>query len=99
MIMYRIYTMLFNLNGTFFSEVWIDPHYELKHKDSINDELILELLVQANFDDFRPSGTSENGFLYYESDILYKAKQYRFIFAIPPDNSFIGIRNIYRRSK
>ena len=98
-IMYRVYTMLLNLNEITFTEVWIDPHYELKHRDSIDDELILELVKIVNFDTAFYSGSNELGFKFYESDICYNEKLYRLITTIPPYESYLGVRNAYRRSK
>ena len=97
--MYRIYTMLINLNGTFFSEIWIDPHYELKHKDSINDELILELILKVTFENLNFSKVGDDGFSYYESNLEYEAKLYRLILTVPADKHYVGVVNAYRRSK
>lgn len=97
--MYRVYTMLLNLNEITFTEVWIDPHHELKHKDSIDDELILELVKIVNFEDLKLSRTGDESFLYYESNLVLNDKLYRLILTIPPDKNYLGVVNAYRRSK
>jgi hypothetical protein len=45
---YRRYDIDVKMNGEHFDEVWGDPHYEEKHKDSINDQLILELVKKVD---------------------------------------------------
>lgn len=44
----RTYSINLILNEIFISKAIIDSHYELKHKESINDELIIELLLRMN---------------------------------------------------
>lgn len=36
------------VNGVFISKIIIDPHYEDKHSESINDEIILNLVRTLN---------------------------------------------------
>lgn len=71
--MFRIYEGQVIFNEKHFDEVWIDPHYEEKHGDSVNDELILRLLGRLG------------------------GKFYRLILVVPPDASYLGVRNVYRR--
>lgn len=97
--MYRIYTVLLRLNETTFTELWIDPHYELNHKASMNDALILELVNIVNFEDLSPGRKSINGFWYYELNLALNNKLYRLILTTPPDKSYLGVVNAYRRSK
>lgn len=94
----RIETRLF-INNTWFNEVWIDSHYEKKHSQSINDSLIIELVRQLNYECFLPQIVRNDGFQFYETDIYLNNKAYRLIWLIPPNSSYIGIRNAYRRSK
>lgn len=96
--MYRQHKVSLTMGTHHFEEVWIDPHYEAKHKDSINDELILELvkgldgwLIVLN--------AIVSGYKFYEADGIYKGKLYRLILVVPPDNNYLGVRNAYRRSK
>ncbi len=97
--MFRVYQVFLVFNGIIFNEVWIAPHYELKHLKSIDDELILELLKLINFENLKFSKLANDSFKYYESDIGYECKLYRLIMTVPPDQSYLGIVNAYRRSK
>jgi hypothetical protein len=95
---YRVYAIDLVINDTSFSEVWIDPHYEENHKESINDQLILNLLELINHRIISAKAESK-GFQFFEVDVQVRYKVYRLILVIPPDNSYLGVRNAYRRSK
>ncbi len=58
---YRIHNLRISVNGISFEEVWIDVHYEEKHKSSMNDEIILELIKALNLRTFLPTAVSESG--------------------------------------
>ncbi len=95
---YRRFEIDLKINDQHFDELWIDPHYEEKHKDSMSDELILKLLKEA--DGWLITLSSEvSGYKFYEADGKYNGKAYRLILVIPPDGSYLGVRNAYRRSK
>ena len=96
--MFRIYDLVLILNEKHFSIIWIDPHYEKKHRDSITDDLILDLLLLLNKQTVAPVDAAK-GFSYYEVDVEHRKKLYRLILVIPADNSYVGVRNAYRRSK
>lgn len=96
--MFRIYKTFVVFDRKHFNEVWIDPHYQEKHRESITDELILGLIQRIGGRAVMPVSTSE-GFYYYEFDVTYQQKLYRMIVVRPFDDSYLGIRNAYRRSK
>lgn len=95
--MFRIYKIQVIFNEEYFSEVWIDPHYEEKHSSSINDDLIFALLTRLRQKPWTPQAES-NGFKFYEVDVDYEDRLYRLIVVTPPDLSYLGIRNAYRRN-
>lgn len=96
--MYRQHRVSVTMGGHHFDEVWIDPHYEEKHKDSINDELILEMI--KDLDGWLIVLSAVVGsYSFYEADGAYDGKMYRLILVVPSDNSYLGVRNAYRRSK
>ena len=98
--MFRVYKVgHLWVNGTQFHKVWIDPHYEVKHQGSINDELILSLVGLLDRQlPFLPKKVRADGFEFFESDLVWKGKHYRLIWIIPPDRDYLGVRNAYRRS-
>lgn len=76
----------------------IDSHYELRHKDSINDEIILELVRTLDGAEELPKSIDDEGFEYYVSDrILFKEKMYKLIWLLHENEIFIGVVNAYRR--
>lgn len=96
--MYRVYAIDLLVNDRHFSEVWIDPHYEENHKESINDILILDLLELIERRSI-PRKAESKGFQFFEIDVELNGKVYRLILVIPADYSYLGVRNAYRRSK
>jgi len=93
----RRYTVDIVVNGHNIKRVIIDPHYELKHSQSMNDFLILELVSFLNEGDFIPEHI-EDGFEYYVTEnISLDGKHYRLIWLIEQDELFIGVINAFRR--
>lgn len=96
--MYRRYEINVRFNGIPYSELWIDPHYEEKHKGSIDDELIQQLVQQSD-NWLLTLNAKIQGFEFYEVDGEYDGKTYRLILVVPPNHEYLGVRNAYRRSK
>lgn len=85
------------VNGISFNEVLIDTHYELKHKASINDEIILGLVQGLDKGTFLPEKISPSGHKFFVNEPWpYKGKWYRLVWFIPQDESYLGIRNAFR---
>lgn len=97
--MIRVYNIGVWFNDKLWLNIWIDTHYEKKHFRSINDDLILAILSSFESDFFVKDFAESNGFQYFEVDTVYESKPYRIILVIPPDHSYLGVRNTYRRSK
>ena len=97
--MFRVISARFFINGTWFNEVWIDSHYEEKHSGSITDSLILELVGLLNYQTFLPQVTRQDGFQFFETSLVLKDKPYRLVWVVPPDGSYLGVRNAYRKSR
>lgn len=76
----------------------IDPHYEEKHAGSVNDEVILELVMQLNGKTFSPTDTDEDGYKYFVNDHMeHDGKFYKLIWLIHNEQVYVGIVNAYRR--
>lgn len=96
--MFRVHKTLVVFDRKYFSEVWIDPHYEEKHSESITDELILALVQRLGGKAAVPVSETY-GYRYYKYEVTYQQKPYRLILVRPFDDSYLGVRNAYRSSK
>ena len=68
------------LNRIHFEELVIDPHFEIKHGESMDDEIILELVNQLDGRELDPIAIDRDGFRYYRTEPMYfKGKPYRLI--------------------
>lgn len=95
----REYPTSLIINGHKITKVVVDPHYELRHRDSINDEIILELVRTLDGAEELPQSIDDNGFEYYVSDkISLNDKLYKLIWLLHEDEIFIGVVNAYRRN-
>ncbi|MES2801708.1 MAG: hypothetical protein V4654_04400 [Bdellovibrionota bacterium] len=94
----REYQLRIVVNGVLFDRIVIDTHYEKKHKVSINDEIVLGLVQGLYGHSFLPEVVSESGFKYFSNDPWpFDGKWYRLIWLIPPDETYIGVLNAFRR--
>lgn len=94
----REYPIFLTINGRSITKVVIDPHFELRHRDSINDEIILELVWLLDNAEELPKTIDEAGYEYYVSDKLnLNNKLYKLIWLLHENEIFIGIVNAYRR--
>lgn len=91
----RAYSINLVLNEIFVSKVIIDSHYELKHKESINDELIIEILLQMNGFSFEVEDRRQP-FSYFSATWQYAGKFYRIVWLLEDNETYVGIINVYR---
>ncbi len=95
----REYPTSLIINGHKITKVVVDPHYELRHRDSINDEIILELVRTLDGAEELPQSIDDNGFEYYVSDkISLNDNLYKLIWLLHEDEIYIGVVNAYRRN-
>ena len=92
------YPIDIEINKRRLKSVVIDPHYEEKHADCVDDQIILQLVLLLDGKIFKPASTDENGFSYFVNDHLeILGKFYKLIWLLHEDEIFIGIVNAYRR--
>jgi len=93
----REYAIQISVNGISITKVIIDPHYEERHAESINDEIILNLVKMLDGQYFEADEV-KSPFSYFVSDKMeYMGKHYRLIWLLEEDQIFIGVINAYRR--
>ena len=98
--MRRSYPINIRINRSIYSEIIIDPHFELKHSESMDDEIILALVQNLDGRELEPISTDKDGFDYFKTEPMhYKGKPYRLVWLIDPDKTYIGVLNCFRRTK
>ncbi len=91
------YQVHVTVNGRKISKVIIDPHYEIKHSKSINDEVIVDLVKKLDGGEYEPDREFD-GFEYFVSDgIELHGKRYKLVWLLEKNQIYIGIVNAYRR--
>ncbi len=96
--MKREYLLRITINARSLSKVRIDPHYETKHADVMNDSLILDLVRTLNGRRIESDHASASKWEFYCMDPLYfGGKTYRLIWCLHPDESYVGVINAFRR--
>jgi hypothetical protein len=93
----REYLTNITLNGRKIWSVIIDSHYEVKHSESIDDEIILRLVLLLNGKEADPDD-QQNNFTYYSTDkMLLNNRLYKLVWLLEKQQNYIGIINAFRR--
>ena len=93
----RDYSISITVNGRAISRVVIDAHYEIKHGESIDDEVILRLVALLDGKLFTPE-MERDGFQYFKTDPLtLDGASYRLIWLLENNEIYIGVVNAFRR--
>ncbi|MBP9707281.1 MAG: hypothetical protein KBD78_06520 [Oligoflexales bacterium] len=93
----RDYKISITVNSRAINRVVIDPHYEFKHGDSVNDEIILSLIQMLDGKTFTPEA-ERDGFQYFKTDPLeLSGVSYRLIWLLERSEIYIGVVNAFRR--
>ena len=86
------------VNDEIYTEVVIDPHYEIKHSDEVNDEVIVSLVLLLNGTEQLPEDTKDE-FSYYATIVKYQQKSYRLVWLLEDHKIYIGVVNAFRDSR
>lgn len=93
----RDYKVSITVNEIFVDKIIIDPHYEEKHSESINDEIILELVKTLDGKIFEADDEKDLYSYFVTDKILYEGKLYKLIWLLEDHEIYIGVINAYRR--
>ena len=93
----RSYPIKMTVNGKGINEVVIDPHYEEKHSGTINDDLILELVLLLDGKFYKPE-SQKSGFQYFVADpLMLRDLKYRLVWLLQEEKVYVGVVNAFRR--
>ena len=93
----RAYSVELTINGRAIEWVVIDDHYELKHSEVIDDDLILDLVALLNEKEFIPEKVAGD-FEYFKSDPLnLNGLNYRLVWLLEKNQLYVGVINAFRR--
>lgn len=92
----REYDISIVFNEIEIKKVIIDPHFELMHAESINDEIILGLARQLDGLIRIPEGI-KFPFSYFSEEFELNGKLYRLIWLLENEELYIGVVNAHRR--
>jgi len=95
----REYAVQLAINGRRISKVVIDSHYELRHRQSINDSVVLELVNLLSGNTFEPEAESGT-FQYFVSDnLIVGSKRYKLVWLLERNELYVGVVNAHRRRR
>lgn len=93
----RDYKIAITVNSRAIMRVVIDPHYEIKHGDSVDDDIILSLVQMLDGKTFTPEA-EQDGFQYFKTDpLVLNGVMYRLIWLLEKNEIYIGVINAFRR--
>ena len=92
----REYDISIVFNEIEIKKVIIDPHFEEKHAESINDEIILGLVKQLD-GLVRIPEPRHYPYSYFSEELKLNGKHYRLVWLIEDQEIYIGVLNAYRR--
>jgi hypothetical protein len=92
----RKYTLdkAIKVNDISISEVIIDPHVD-KHKDHVNDDLILSLVTLLDGKTYQ-SKSSQDGFSYFASMLKFNNNIYRLVWLLEDHSFYIGVITTFK---
>ncbi len=92
----REYVCRLTINSRQIIKVVIDPHYEIKHSESINDEVVLKLVQLLDGGTFPVAGTKESFQFFVTEKLKLDAKFYKLIWHLEDNEMYVGVVNAYR---
>jgi len=76
----------------------IDPHYELKHGETMRDELIIRL-VHLLQNEPHAADFVRFPFHYFVNELEFEGKLYRLVWLLEYGKNYVGVINAFRRSQ
>ncbi len=90
------YQLLVEINGRKLTRVVIDQHYQENHSESINDELILELVKSIDGEVFTVDSV-RGDFQYFAAEPVFnETRPYRLVLLLCIHDDYLGVINAFR---
>ena len=90
------YPLTITINGRNLNRVVIDQHYRLKHGQSMNDEIILDLVKTLDGKKFPPEKI-QGEYEYFTAEPVYRhEKPYRVVLVLCLTDDYLGVVNAFR---
>lgn len=87
------------INRLKITKVVIDSHYEEKHANHINDDIIVGLVKKLDGRIEVPEAKDEDGYSYFSTLLDLNNKQYRLVWLLEDRAIYIGVLNAYRDNR
>lgn len=96
----RSYLMIQRIivNNRFIWNVIIDSHYRKNHSESINDDLILNLVKKLH-GRYQFPEAQDGKYQYFVTLLEWESKYYRLVWLLEEQENYIGIINAFRDKK
>ncbi len=90
------YPLKITINGRNLSHVIIDQHYRVKHGQSMNDDVILDLVKTLDGKKFPPDRVQGENEYFTVEPVFRLKKPYRVILVLCLTNDYLGVVNAFR---
>ena len=90
------YRVVMTFQGRSMSRIVIDQHYRDRHHESIDDELILDLVQAQNGAYYFPVSTQGDFEFFKIEPVVWKLKSYRLILLVCQSEDYVGVVNAFR---
>ncbi len=90
------YPLKITINGRNLSHVIIDQHYRVKHGQSMNDDVILDLVKTLDGKKFPPDRVQGENEYFTVEPVFRLEKQYRVILVLCLTDDYLGVVNAFR---
>jgi hypothetical protein len=90
------YPLKITINGRILSRVVIDQHYRQKHGQSMDDEIILDLLKTLDGKKFPPEKVQGENEYFTVEPVYHLEKPYRVVLVLCLSDDYLGVVNAFR---
>ena len=90
------YPLKITINGRNLSHVIIDQHYRVKHGQSMNDDVILDLVKTLDGKKFPPERVQGENEYFTVEPVFRLEKPYRVILVLCLTDDYLGVVNAFR---